>query len=136
MVQVNYPAVLASAVLAFVVGGLWYSPVLFGNTYMSLRGLDPNAAKAMTLSVGEMVAEFARWLVIGFVLARFMTLLGIANLSAALTFGLWMWLAIYTALAGSVLHEGTRWRLYAIHVGDGLVKILLMTAILGLWRLR
>jgi hypothetical protein len=122
--------------MAFVVGGLWYSSVLFGNAYMSLRGLDPTAAKAMTLSVGEMVAEFARWLVIGFVLARLMTLLGIANLSTALTFGLWMWLAIYAALAGSVLHESTPWRLYAIHVGDGLVKILLMTAILGLWRPR
>jgi hypothetical protein len=136
MVQVNYLAVLASAVAAFVVGGLWYSPVLFGKAYMSLRGLDPNGANAMTLPLGEMAAEFARWLVIGFVLARFMTLLGIANLSAALTFGLWMWLAIYTALAGSVVHEGTPWRLYAIHVGDGLVKILLITAILGLWRAR
>lgn len=136
MVQVNYLAVLASAVAAFVVGGLWYSPVLFGKAYMSLRGLDPNGANAMTLPLDEMVAEFARWLVIGFVLARFMTLLGIANLSAALTFGLWMWLAIYTALAGSVVHEGTPWRLYAIHVGDGLVKILLIAAILGLWRAR
>jgi Protein of unknown function (DUF1761) len=136
MVQVNYLAVLSSAVAAFVVGGLWYSPVLFGKAYMSLRGLDPNGANAMTLPLGEMVAEFARWLVIGFVLARFMTLLDIANLSSALTFGLWMWLAIYTALAGSVVHEGTRWRLYAIHVGDGLVKILLITAILGLWRAR
>lgn len=136
MVQVNYLAVLASAVAAFVVGGLWYSPVLFGKAYMSLRGLDPNGANAMTLPLGEMAAEFVRWLVIGFVLARFMTLLGIANLSAALTFGLWMWLAIYAALAGSVVHEGTPWRLYAIHVGDGLVKILLIAAILGLWRAR
>ena len=95
-----------------------------------------SGANAMTLPLGEMVAEFARWLVIGFVLARFMTLLGIATLSAALTFGLWMWLAIYTALAGSMVHEGTPWRLYAIHAGDGLIKILLITAILGLWRAR
>jgi hypothetical protein len=26
------------------------------------------------------------------------------------------------------------WKLYAIHAGDGLVKILLMAAILGAWR--
>ena len=134
MVGINYLAVLGAAVAAFVVGGLWYSPLLFGNAYLALRGLDPAAASQTTMSVGEVVAEFARWLVIAFVLARFMALLGIASFSGALTFGLWMWLAIYTALAGSVLHESTPWRLYAIHVGDGLVKIVLITTIIGLWR--
>ena len=134
MIGINSLAVLAAAVAAFVVGGLWYSPLLFGNAYLALRGLDPAAASQTAMSVGEVVAEFARWLVIAFVLARFMALLGIASFSGALTFGLWMWLAIYTALAGSVLHESTPWRLYAIHVGDGLVKIVLITTIIGLWR--
>lgn len=134
MVGINYLAVLGAAVAAFVVGGLWYSPLLFGNAYLALRGLDPAAASQTTMSVGEVVAEFARWLVIAFVLARLMALLGIASFSGTLTFGLWMWLAIYTALAGSVLHESTPWRLYAIHVGDGLVKIVLITTIIGLWR--
>jgi Protein of unknown function (DUF1761) len=134
MIGINYPAVLAAAVAVFVVGGLWYSPLLFGNAYLALRSLDPAAASQTAMSVGEVVAEFARWLVIAFVLARFMALLGIASFSGALTFGLWMWLAIYTALAGSVLHDGTPWRLYAIHVGDGLVKIALITTIIGLWR--
>jgi hypothetical protein len=134
MIGINYPAVLAAAVAVFVVGGLWYSPLLFGNAYLALRSLDPAAASQTAMSVGEVVAEFARWLVIAFVLARFMALLGIASFSGALTFGLWMWLAIYTALAGSVLHDGTPWRLYAIHVGDGLVKIVLITTIIGLWR--
>ena len=134
MIKINYLAVLAAAVATFVVGGLWYSPLLFGNTYLALRGLDPAAASQTAMSVGEVVAEFARWLLVAFVLARLMALLGIASLSSTLTFGLWMWLAIYTALAGSVLHESTPWRLYAIHVGDGLVKIVLITTIIGLWR--
>jgi len=132
MVQVNYFAVLAAAVAAFIVGALWYSPVLFGKAYLTLRGLD--SASNVAMPPGEIAAEFARWLVIAFVLARFMVMLSVASLPAALSFGLWMWLAIYTALAGSVLHEGTPWRLYAIHAGDGLVKIVLIALILGWWR--
>ena len=37
-------------------------------------------------------------------------------------------------LMGAVLHEKMPWTLYAIHAGDALVKTLLMTAILGVWR--
>jgi len=37
-------------------------------------------------------------------------------------------------LMGAVLHEHMAWTLYAIHAGDALVKTLLMTVILGVWR--
>jgi hypothetical protein len=37
-------------------------------------------------------------------------------------------------LLGALLHEGMPWMLYAIHAGDALVKTLLMTVILGVWR--
>jgi hypothetical protein len=136
MARMNYVAVFASAVAAFVVGAVWYSPLLFGETWMKLRGMDPNSVTEVTISAGAMLAEFARWLVLAYILARFMVLLGIGDVVGALTFGGWMWLAIYTALAGSVLHEGTPWRLYAVHAGDGLAKIVLITTILGLWRSR
>jgi hypothetical protein len=131
---INYLAVLVSAVAAFIVGALWYSALLFGRAYLTLRGLDPNGTGEMPMTAGTVVAEFARSLAISLVLARFIAVAGIDTPSAAVGIGLWMWLAIYTALAGSVLHEGTPWRLYAIHAGDGLVKIVLITAILGLWR--
>jgi hypothetical protein len=134
MSSINYLAVLAAAVAAFIVGGFWYSPMLFGKAYLALRGLDPVAASQSGTSVGEVVAEFVRWLVISFVLARFVAQSSVADLSDGLRFALWMWLAIYTALAGSVLHEGTPWRLFAIHAGDGLVKVVLIVTILVLWR--
>jgi hypothetical protein len=35
---VNYLAVLAAAVSAFVLGGLWYSPVLFAKKWMAYTG--------------------------------------------------------------------------------------------------
>jgi len=35
---VNYLAVLAAAVSAFVLGGLWYSPILFAKQWMAYTG--------------------------------------------------------------------------------------------------
>lgn len=47
MAQINYLAVVAAAVSAFIVGGLWYSPVLFGKRWMQLTGItEERAAQA------------------------------------------------------------------------------------------
>ena len=43
MLAINYLAVLAAAFGAFIVGGLWYSPLLFGRAYLALRGIGPDA---------------------------------------------------------------------------------------------
>lgn len=134
--KIHYVAVLVAAVAAFIVGGIWYSPLLFGRAYLTLRGLDPNAASGAAMPAAEIAGEFARCLVLASVLAAFVAMLRIGSLTAALGLGALVWLAVYTTLAGSVLHDGTPWRLYAIHAGDGLVKIAVMTAILGLWRAR
>ena len=40
MLGINYLAVLVAAVVAFVMGGLWYSPLLFGKAWAKLRGID------------------------------------------------------------------------------------------------
>ena len=33
-VQFNYPAILVAALVSFVVGGAWYSPLLFAKAWM------------------------------------------------------------------------------------------------------
>ncbi len=38
--KVNYIAVLAAAVSSFLIGGLWYSPVLFARAWMRETGLS------------------------------------------------------------------------------------------------
>jgi hypothetical protein len=37
---INYLAVLAAAVSAFVLGGLWYSPVMFARKWMAYNGVE------------------------------------------------------------------------------------------------
>ena len=69
MLKINYLAVIAAAIAAFVVGALWYSPLLFGRTYMEVRGLSPSALAEMKPRVGELVGEFVKNIVVAFVLA-------------------------------------------------------------------
>jgi len=135
MLKINYLAVIAAAIAAFVVGALWYSPLLFGRTYMEVRGLSPSALAEMKPRVGELVGEFVKNIVVAFVLAHFIARLGVRDWKGALQFGLWVWVGFQAMLLmGAVLHERMPLTLYAIHAGDALVKTLLMSSIVGVWR--
>jgi len=80
MVHVDYLPVFVSAVVVFVLGWLWYSPLLFFKPWMRLRGLDPVAAMAgAKMPAGKLVVELARCLILAYVIAGFVTLLGIRN---------------------------------------------------------
>ncbi len=84
---------------------------------------------------GKMLIELVRNLVLALVLAYLVLNLSITNLSGALFFGMVAWVGFpLILLTGSVLWENVPWKVAAIHAGDWLVKLLLMTAILGAWR--
>lgn len=135
MFEINYLAVVVAAVAAFIIGAVWYSPLLFGNTYMKLRGLDPNAMAEMRPPVGEIAGEFVRNLVVAFVLAYFVMRLGVGDWLGAVQLGLWVWVGFPAMiLLGSVIHENVPWKLAAIHTGDWLVKLLLIAIMLSIWR--
>ncbi|WP_448213957.1 DUF1761 domain-containing protein [Colwellia sp. MEBiC06753] len=44
MLDINFFAVIAAAVSSFLVGGLWYSPLLFGKKWMVESGFDETKA--------------------------------------------------------------------------------------------
>ena len=135
MPKLNYLAVVVTALLAFVMGAVWYSPLLFGKAYLEVRGMDPAAMAGMRPAAGEVLGEFAKNLVVAFVLAHFVVRLGVGDWKGALQLGLWVWVGFQAMLLmGAVLHEKMPWVLYAIHAGDAFVKTLAMTVILGVWR--
>ena len=135
MSEINYLAVVLAAVAAFVLSWLWYSPFLFGNEMMKLQGVNPGAMSDMKMPAWKMLGEFARSLVVAYVLARFVVLLGVVDWKGAVNLGVWLWIAFpVVLLGGAVMWENVPWRLAAIHAGDWLVKIHLMAVILGMWR--
>jgi Protein of unknown function (DUF1761) len=132
---VSYLAIVVAALSAFVVGALWYSPLLFGKAYMEASGMGSGVMADRTPPAGELLGEFARNFVVAFVLSQLVVRLGIDDWKAALQLGLWVWAGFQAMLLmGAVLHEKMPWMLYAIHVGDALAKTLLMAVILGVWR--
>jgi hypothetical protein len=83
----------------------------------------------------QMVGQFARNLVVAFVLAHLLRWLEVATWKRALQVGLLVWFGFQAmAVVGSVLHEDYPLGLYLIHVGDALQATLLMALILGAWR--
>jgi hypothetical protein len=51
---INYLAVLVAALSTFVLGGLWYSPMLFGKAWMQLNNFTD--ADLQTFSKARMFA--------------------------------------------------------------------------------
>jgi hypothetical protein len=135
MVQVNYLAVLVAAITVFVLGWLWYSPFLFYKPWMRARGLDPAAAMAgAKMPAGKLVIELVRCIVLAYVIARFVALLGISSWMGAVHFGVMLWIGFpVILLIGSVLWENTPVKVAAIHAGDWLVKLLVIPIIVTVW---
>jgi hypothetical protein len=135
VIGINYWAVLGAAVVAFVMGGLWYSPLLFGKAWAKLRGIDSIGAGGTQMRPPEILAEFVRGLIVAVVLAGFVVHLGVVNSVGAISLGLAVWIGFQaTSIVGSVIHEHYPVKLYAIHTGDALTKTLVMAVILGAWR--
>src|SRR6266581_804531 len=135
MGHVNYVAVLVAAVAVFVLGWLWYSPLLFFKPWMRLRGMDPAVAMAgAKMPAGKLFIELVRCLVLAFVIARFGARLGVSGWMGAVHFGLFLWIGFpVILLTGSVLWENIPWKVAAIHAGDWLVKMLVIPIIVMAW---
>ena len=128
----NYLAVLVAAVAAFVVSSVWYT--IFGNAWMELRGIDPATAADTATPAWTMLFVVFQSLVVAFMLAYFVGHLGIVDWKGAVRLGALVWGFPAMILLGSVVHENVPLMLAAIHAGDWLVKLLLMSVILVVWR--
>ena len=135
-VDVNYLAVFAAAVVGMALGALWYSPVLFGKTWMSLTGLSEETltkAKEKGMAKSYLIG-FIGTLIMSYVLAH------ITSYASATTFlegslaGFWIWLGFIAPVAlGTVLWEGKPVKLYILNTSYYLVALVLMGAILAVW---
>lgn len=67
--QLNWPAVAVAAVAYFMIGGLWYSKILFGNAWIKSTGVDMSNPDAKKGVGGIMVFTFILELVICIALA-------------------------------------------------------------------
>lgn len=130
MPDLNYLAVLVATAVAFVVSGVWYAVFAGRLARLSEAYADSGRPPAWT-----MLVEVARSLVVAAVLAGLAAWIGTEGWMQALLLGLVVWVGFpVTILSGSVVHEKVPWRLAAIHLGDWLVKLVVIAVIVGVWR--
>jgi hypothetical protein len=130
--KLNYLAVLAAALVSFVVGGVWYSPVLFGGVWMRETGLTDDTLRKRNMTV-VFGGSFLLSLIIAFNLAAFLA--GPPNLVWGMTAGALAgagWVA--TGMGITYLFECRSLKLYLVDAGYHAVTFVIMGGILGVWK--
>jgi len=136
IVTVNYWAVLVAAIVSFVIGWVWHSPILFGKMWMKLSNIDQkkiNEQKKKGMG-SAIFFQFVATLLMAYVLKYVVANAGASTaLDGALT-GIWLWLGfVATTMIGMVLWEGKPFKLYLINAGRVLAGMIAMGAILAVW---
>ncbi len=127
---------LVVAALYWILGGIWYSPLLFANKFIALMGWTPQQLAALQ-QAGEsqsLIVAFISSLVLSFILAHFVRYTKANNVADGLKTGFWLWRGfVVTTNLETVLFEQRALGLYLINNSYHLVGFLLMGAILAVW---
>jgi hypothetical protein len=128
---INYLAVFAAAVSAFMLGGIWYSPVLFHKAWLSASGLSaeqvPTAHPGLVFGLSFLLALIAAFVFAMFLGPRPSLALGVgAGFSAGL-----FWVAASFGI--NYLFEGKSFKLWLINGGYHTLQFTLYGLILALW---
>ncbi len=135
----NFGAIIVAAIVTFMLGGLWYSPILFAKPWMKAHGYDPNdKAKidAMKKNAGLMYgAAFVASLLSAVVLARMFSSLHVADPFRGLKIGVAVWLGfVATVQLTGTLFGSKKIQLFFIDTGYQLVCYVVAGLILASWR--
>ena len=129
----NWFAIIAAALSNFLIGGLWYSPVLFGKLWMKENQFTDNDLKK-----GNMLKIFGLTFLFSFVMA-FNLAMYLNDISTTAIWGAiagflagfgWAAMAIFTI--GQFERKSTKYML--IHGGYFTISFIVMGFIIGLWR--
>ena len=129
--QINWLSVIVSALAAFAIGSLWYSPLLFGKAWQKLIKLTDEDIKDanMPLIFGT---TFVLNIIGAFVLDMFIG--NQATLATGLMAGLFVSIAwIATSLGINYLFSRKSLELYFIDAGYYVTFFAVMGIILGAW---
>jgi hypothetical protein len=137
MYTVNFWSVLVASVVAFGIGALWYSPILFGKEWMSLTktsDTDMAAAKAKGMwksYLMHFVATVVSFCVLGFIIAN----AGSMNAGDGAFLGFLIWIGFVATMGVSaMLWEKAPLKLVLIDTINTLLGLVIGGAIIGAWR--
>ncbi len=135
--KIKYVAVIVATLIHFILGGLWYSPLLFGNKFIQLINWSPaQLAEIESQShTKELAIAFLTSLVLVYILAHFVHYAKATTAMAGIHTAFWLWLGfIVTTQAATVIFEQRPLGLYLINISYQLVGCSLAGLILAVWR--
>jgi hypothetical protein len=134
MFTLNPFALGAATVAALVISAAWYG--ILGDRMVALRGDD--AAGQVAAAAPEpwkIGVELLRSLTVATALAAVVAALEVSTVGAGLVIGIAAWVAFpATLLVGSVIWEDVPIGHAAIHAGDWLLKLTVITTVVTLWQ--
>jgi uncharacterized protein DUF1761 len=131
MLELNWIAIAGSAVAVFIVSAVYYAALSGPLSRLS----DAYAGTENRPGPATIVVELVRNLVAATVVAGISAVIGVVDIGGAIALGLALWIGFpVVILAGSVVHERVPPALAAIHIGDWLLKLVVVSVIVALWR--
>lgn len=129
--KLNFLAVAAAAVSSFLLGGLWYSPALFGRRWAALNRLSEEQLRggAGRAFGGAFVCQLIAAVNLAFFIGADASF-GFALFAGAAAGAGW----VATGLTTTFLFERRPGALIAIDAGYHVAALAMMGAILGAWR--
>ena len=128
--NVNWVAVIVSAVASMVVGFLWYSPPLFQKAYLAEIGKTAEDAAAAPPT--NYLISFVLAIVEAFFLSTLISAMGNPGVGSGLAAGFMVWLGfVATTSAANSLFGDRTFRLWYVQNGNHLLTLLAMGAIIG-----
>jgi len=135
LTHLNWLHVIVAAIAFFVLGALWYSPVLFSKPWAKLVNMnmaDPDAKKGMGMM---MFGSFILMIICCIALAIIYNIIQIDTALSAIKFGLFFGVGFaLTAISISFIYERKPLALYAIDIGYLIAGIVIASLILVLWK--
>ncbi len=137
--EINIFAVLVAVIASFIVGWLWFSPILFGKMFLELIGMTPEKMQAYKDSGKNPMMEYmmtvAGAIITGLVIAVLFNYANIDTPTEALSSALLIWIGIVMPLTfNDVLFGGKAKKLWLLTGGHQLAQLLVMAYVIALWK--
>ena len=130
--DLNPVAIVLSAVAVQVISTVYYIAFTTQLAHLSPAYADPSQT---TPAPAKLIVELLRNLVLTAVIAGLAGLIDTSNVTDGLKLGLALWVGFPIVLwTGAVLWEKIPPKLAAIHAGDWLLKLLVISVVVSVWR--
>jgi hypothetical protein len=134
----SWLSIVIAAVAAFIGGWIWYSPLLFGKIYMKeiQMGMTPEsmAGKPKPSMVRQFSLVFVGQIVMAIVAASLVHSLFVTSFAqvSIIALSLWAGFIVFTKM-NDVLFGCKSWKLFLITIGQDLLSIVFIFAIVSLF---